>query len=325
MNTDITNSFTAADAIPIKILLDDNLTKSIRMGTIPPIHAQLIPTNKCNLNCNYCSCRKRDRNLEMDFEMAKKVIDKLKDLGCKAVTITGGGSPLLYSHIKELIDYFFIKDIKIGLVTNGLLLGKQQNLHKVAWCRISHADDRDFGTEYKAMLSEVVMANSDVDWAFSYVLSPVPNFPLIGKIVNFANEYNFTHVRIVADILNNDKIDVMQAKQYLLASEIDDSKVVYQGRNNPSRGGNCYICYLKPTITPDFRIGGCCGFQYSLDPPSLDLPNELCIGSALELDKIYSGVQKPFNGSICKKCYYMNYNTILTGLMSKNIKHKEFI
>lgn len=320
-------SYTAADSIPIKVLMDDDLITSIKQdGIIKPIHIQIIPTNRCNLNCSFCSCSVRTKDQELDFELMKKIIDKCKNLGTKAVTITGGGEPILYRHFNEMIDYFDNKGIKIGLVTNGIGLHKVdiEKLNKVTWCRISNGDERTFDDKYSDMLSSVVTNASKVDWAFSHVLSDNPNLELIGKMVNFSNLHNFTHVRLVSDLFRPEDISMKGIKDYLAENNISDKLVVYQNRKNYTRGGDCYIGYLKPLIGADAKVYLCCGVQYALDPPTYDLPQELCLGDAINIDKIIKDSSSPANGHICVKCYYMNYNIILKSMMSK-IDHKEFL
>ena len=158
-NIDIKTSFTAADSIPIKVLLDkDIIHHASAHNKLIPIHIQFLPTNKCNLKCEFCSCSERNKSQEIDFDKAKRIINKCKQLGTKAVTITGGGEPLLYDKFNELIDYFSDKEIQIGLVSNGLLLDRadQAVLNKVTWCRISNSDERKFNDVYKKRLSKEI-------------------------------------------------------------------------------------------------------------------------------------------------------------------------
>jgi len=68
---DIKTSFTAADSMPLKVLLDKDLVHHAHHDNrLTPVHIQFLPTNKCNMNCDFCSCAERDQNLEMDFELA---------------------------------------------------------------------------------------------------------------------------------------------------------------------------------------------------------------------------------------------------------------
>lgn len=323
--TDIEISYTAADTIPLKMLLNRNIVNNATSGVVIPVHLQLIPTNKCNRSCNFCSCSERDKTLELSFEKLKKIIDKCSKLGTKAVTITGGGEPLLYYKFEELINYLHSKNIKIGLVTNGMLLYqyKKETYDKITWCRISNGDDREFNDIYKNMLKKVIIECPDVDWAFSHVVSQKPNLNEIMKIIEFANENNFTHVRLVADLFEPQKVDIEEVHKQI-STEVDDSKVIYQGRKEFTKGDDCYICYLKPVIGADGKLYTCCGAQYALKNVSRDLPKELCLGDAEDIDKVIASSSKPFDGSKCVKCYYSTYNKILKSMLS-NINHKEFV
>ena len=77
-NIDIKTSYTAADSIPLKLLLDKDLIgHAVAHKKLLPIHIQLLPTNRCNLNCKFCSCSARSKTLELDFDLAK-IIDMCK-------------------------------------------------------------------------------------------------------------------------------------------------------------------------------------------------------------------------------------------------------
>ena len=142
-------------------------------------------------------------------------------------------------------------------------------------------------------------------------------------IINFANENNFTHVRLVADLLMPHRIDMYET-QSILSQTVDDTKVVYQSRDNPSQGGDCYICYLKPIISADCKIYACCGAQYALKEPSKHMPEELCMGHAYDLGKIIADSNKPFDGRVCHRCYYSGYNKILKNMLT-HTDHSKFL
>jgi MoaA/NifB/PqqE/SkfB family radical SAM enzyme len=320
-------SYTAASAIPVKILLDDDLLYNIKKyKRIIPIHVQLNPTNVCNLNCKFCSCSERDRNLELPYIKICDIMRKFRDLGCKAVTITGGGEPLLHPKINEIIKFIAKIGIKVGLVSNGIEIKrlKQDTLNKITWIRISLGDDRVVTNEFWKNLEDVVYLGRKVDWSFSYVLTDKPNFRLIEQMIAFANENRFTHIRIVNDIFNADKISIDPVKNYIKQRKINDSLVIYQDRGTWTSGSKkCWISLLKPVVGADGYIYPCCGTQYALANPSRDYEKTMRMGKVEDIKKIINE-QKCFNGSVCVKCYYHNYNYILDALLS-DIKHGEFV
>ncbi len=230
-------------------------------------------------------------------------------------------SALCHPGLADMIDEFVACGIKVGLVTNGLLLGRLERrdaIRHLTWCRISHSDDREFDEAYEEALYQIV--GSTTDWAFSYVLSDEPNLSTIRNVVEFANLHEFTHVRIVSDILNPQTENIETVRTALAGI---DSRVIYQSRDNPEVGHDCRICYIKPVICPDWSIGPCCGYQYALDPPARDLPPEMKIGDARKLSELYGAHRPPLDFG-CQRCYYMSYNRLL-GSVVGNIDHQEFV
>jgi len=308
------SSFTSADSLPVKLMRNANA------AALRPVHVQWIPTNRCNLRCTFCSCEDRNRDLEMDLAKAKGVIGNLAGLGCEAVTITGGGEPLMYPGLGEMIEEFTAFGIRVGLVTNGLLLhqASKQLLSMLTWCRISNSDEREWTPGYAATLERA--ATVDVDWAFSHVVSPRPNYEGIRRIVQFANEHDFTHVRLVSDILDAGNVDLEPVRKSLVGI---DERVVYQDRSQPVPWKNdCWIGYVKPVIGPDWAIYPCCGVQYAIEPMARDLPPSMAMGSALDLAALYDS-PRPWRFP-CVRCYYTFYNQALSAMVS-TVQHREFI
>lgn len=318
-------SYTAAGSLPLKVIMNDAVRNTTREGWIPPIHLQLNPTNRCNLDCDICSCSGRDKNLELNIETQLEIIDRCLALGTQSVTITGGGEPLLYPHFKELVEHCQNSGIKVGLVTNGILLGRVDKhiLNMLTWCRISHADGRHFTKQYADYLADV-MLRVPIDWAFSYVVSTQPQHEDITRLVHFAKNKGATHVRLVSNIFLVDRVPMDSVRSYLSNHGIDDRLVIYQGRQVYTRGMDCYICYLKPVIGADGKLYTCCGAQYALSGDYRDYPPELCLGDALDIKSVIEHSSHPFDGSICEKCYYGDYNNILAAMLSP-VRHEEFV
>ncbi len=321
-------SYTAASSLPLKILLDKELVESIQKNKkILPRHIQLNPINACTQNCSWCSCSNRDKTLEMGFVKILNLMIKFKKLGTKSVTITGGGEPLIHPKINDILHGIYNLGIDIGLVTNADLIYKlkEDDLKRIIWMRISLGDGRKINDDYWASLSKVVKRGSNIDYSFSYVIaSEKPDYNLIKEMIDFTNKNGFTHIRMVNDIFNADKLgDTMKKLREKLKKEgVDDSKVIYQDRGTWTNGvKNCWISLLKPVVTADGKLGACCGEQYMTDPPKRDYVGDF--GTIEDIDEIWKN-QIPYNGKKCVKCYYNNYNILLSTLLEE-IKHKEFV
>jgi len=316
-------SYTAASTLPVKLLQNAFVINRIRAGYIPPQHVQLNPTNRCNLKCDFCSCSERDKKTEFDLEKLLLVMAQFKKLGCQAVTITGGGEPLLYPDINVLLKTLKDLQIQSGLVTNGTQFDKLVNYKDIVWCRISSSDDREPVWEG---IEDAVRKGPNIDWAFSHVLTSTPDWSRLCRLVSFANKNNFTHIRIVADLLDIDlaSAQVKQARSHLYVQGVDDSKVIYQDRAEFVKGRKkCGISLLKPVVGADGGIYPCCGVQYAQDPPGRDMVESMRMGTLDDIDRIWKE-QIAFDGSICSRCYYDDYNSALD-LLTMPLSHKEFI
>lgn len=317
------NSYISASAFPIKLLLN-NIMKD---NKIKPYHIQLYPTNLCNLSCEFCSCANRNKKDILDYEYIKKILTTSKLLGCEAVTISGGGEPTLHPNINKIIKYINFLDISIGMTTNGKSISNVDPiiLNNLTWCRISHSDDREWNKKYISSISDYIVDCPDVDWSFSYVVTKNLDLNMLSELVHFSNEYGLTHVRLVSDLLDLDNIESMdKIKEHLKLEGINDSIVIYQGRKEYTKGTQkCLISLLKPVINADGNIYPCCGVQYALEEPSRDCNTIMSMGKADSLFDIYNN-QEFFDGTICDRCYYNEYNILLNQL-TEDVKHKEFL
>ena len=308
-------SYSAASVFPSKLLHN----KLFEDGKIKPLHIQIIPTNSCNLNCSFCSCSDRDKLRFLTIEQMKKIIDISAKRGTKAMTITGGGEPLMHLKLNELIDYAYEKGIQSGLVTNGVLLSRLKYHEGLTWCRISSSDDR---TPAYESISKAIKINPKTDWAFSHVVTRKPDYSLIKGLVRFANECEFSHVRLVSDLFDLDNVpDMKDIKNKI--KPLNDRLVIYQGRKDSSPGtSGCYISLLKPIISPE-GVFPCCGAQYAIMGQPKDMVDAMKMGEVADLAKIIDN-HKPFDGSKCEVCYYSQYNKALGKILDKP-EHLEFV
>lgn len=91
-----------------------------------PIFIVLVTNNRCNLDCTYCYGNYGKKKDYKDYSTKEllKIIDELKDLGSRLITMHGGES-LLRRDIGEIINYAKHKGFYIGFNTNGYLVPKK--------------------------------------------------------------------------------------------------------------------------------------------------------------------------------------------------------
>ncbi|MBC8488509.1 MAG: radical SAM protein [Bacteroidetes bacterium] len=296
------DSYACSVTVPVKICFTTIATDD---GKIIPRHATIFPTNICNLNCPFCSHADCDRKSSIDFQYLKEMIKEGRYLGLNAITLSGGGEPLCYSDIIKLLQFIQQQNIKIGLITNGSLLHSIPKvvLHNLTWCRISMSDTRD-------MLDNRIIdiiKSVDITWGYNYILTENPNKQLLLELLKQAAQLNFEYFRITTDQHNNN----------IKSLDITLPKFAYFFNRNirMRRGKECYIGLLKPTINADGFIYPCC------HPTTMKGLNSQHI-IAKSFQELYDK-QPVFDGHICSKCPFMEYNEILNKL--KSITHTAFL
>jgi len=323
VNTDRVASFTAASAFPLKVIQNRACRNGV--GRIIPVHVQFNPTNACNLNCSFCSCSNRKKTEKMRLEEFQGMIRMFAGLGTKALTITGGGEPMLHPNINEIIRASVECGVQVGLVTNGVFAGNLSMARMKfppKWIRVSVSDDRDVDGLFKSLLPVISTIGSD--WAFSYVLTRAPDYDKLRAIVKFAEDHGFCHVRVVADLFDIGAVPNMEVVRSELSFSSGEALVIYQGRKEFVLGrASCLISLLKPVIGPDGGVWPCCGVQYALNDPSRDLETSMRMGDWRDFPLIMEE-QFAFDGSRCVRCYYDEYNRVL-GMLTVPLEHREFV
>ncbi len=86
---------------------------------------------ECNLRCDWCYAKKTkfEKKDEINYDDACKIVDLVSELNVKTIILIGG-EPTLYSHIFELVKYIKNKNIRVVIVTNGILLSNENILKK---------------------------------------------------------------------------------------------------------------------------------------------------------------------------------------------------
>ena len=93
-------------------------------------------TNKCNLNCSFCSKIKRPKR-EMNLNEFKEILNKIHNY-TDYIYLHIKGEPLLNNNIIDMINEAAKYNLKVNLTTNGMLfskyakeLGNCKNLNKI--------------------------------------------------------------------------------------------------------------------------------------------------------------------------------------------------
>ncbi|KKL64498.1 hypothetical protein LCGC14_2164380 [marine sediment metagenome] len=313
-----TESFLAASALPIKLL---QCEEAVQNGRIRPIHLQLIPTNRCNVNCPWCSCRNVSRSEELDDETLWNIANSFARWGARAVTITGGGEPTLHKGLPRLIGNMGRLGYKIGLVTNGLVIPEELIAvgENITWMRVSSASGTIPPVARRAAAAARAFPTTDL--GISYTITAemdIDDAILAAETV--CDISSLTHVRFVPDLTDVEAADPSMKELEAKLGGLSP-KIIFQQRKEWTKGQTCHLGLLKPLVGADGYVYPCCGVQYAgiPDTTSWTMPPEARMCHWEDFDKAQT-----FDGTQCSKCYYDDYNTILD-LMVAKVGHGDFV
>lgn len=180
---------------PYKIVWFNEKLESFANGeVIAPIYVRIKPTNRCLHNCYFCvyrsefsqmhdTCNKTD---QLSKEKLLETVDDLKNIGTKAVTLTGGGEPLFHPNITEIIDRINKIGLDNSVITNGQLLSgeRAEALKNAKWIRVSmdYHDEDSFeksrrvpsklmGEIFKNIRNFAKIKNKNCDLAVNFIVT----------------------------------------------------------------------------------------------------------------------------------------------------------
>lgn len=300
--------------IPYKMMLNKTLMSEILLNqNLSPIHAVLIPTNRCNLKCSFCNCANRNVFEEMDLDTAYHVIDAMTKLGIKVMTLSGGGEPLLHPDIIQIIQYIKSRGIEIGLVTNGTNIQILEELpeNAIEWCRISFGDERDKVFDICEQALKLHAKNIINKVGFSYIYSKDKSHSTLNDVLKCLENEEIFYLKIMPNQYD-DVVDLNGIEKH--------KKILIVNPDSHAFEGCCLMPLVKPIINVDGYVYPCCDKQYEDEAKSYKQENAICHYTKYERfvreneGKIYS----------CSKCYHFYGNEYLR-MTKEEILHADWI
>ena len=208
---------------------------------VAPVHIRVKPMNLCNHNCWYCAYRTDNVILGEDMDEKdqipkKKMIElahEFVEMGIKAVTFSGGGEPLLYKPLPEIIEILAKGDIRIASLTNGSnLKGKVADAFAKhgTWIRVSIDawDDESYVKSRGAKKNDFSKLIENIKAFTDRKSSCVLGVSLI------VGDNNYNHIAEVCTLLK--------------ASGADHVKISGAVVSNESTGNNSYHKSIKDEV-----------------------------------------------------------------------------
>jgi MoaA/NifB/PqqE/SkfB family radical SAM enzyme len=299
--------YTSSD---VKMLQHLDRLKDMQEGKVRPITLQIAPTDKCNLNCPFCSVKERAMK-EWKFSSLMSAIDTFHSMGIKAVEITGGGDPTMYPQINELIEYCFMKGLKIGMITNGVALRKnvsQENLDRLTWLRISlNSLDQMYSIDIPTIKG---------DLGFSYVYNDMSSRRKLLAMQAVKNMHKGKFLRVVPNCLSTTEIE--NFKQMARSLQPIYKNMFFQVKDY-SKPKRCMFGYLKPFLNSDGYVYHCSAIP--LLNRKFDEHFRICHWSKAK--KAWEAA-KWFDTKKCGICFFRQQNELLEDVLAE-VPHKEWV
>jgi MoaA/NifB/PqqE/SkfB family radical SAM enzyme len=256
-----------------------------------PISLMIMPTNSCNLNCDFCSNAKRDKTEFLKLDQIQVV---LSSLDVRAVELTGGGDPLCHPLIGEIItEIWGYRGIQVGLITNGLnLTSIEREMNSLHWLRISLNGIID---SKKSVPFEVIPKHLYVGTTYILHSNSPPDYLDQIKAILAANP-QLQYCKICGDTRRKEHTDRIESK---------GEKIYFYDRE--CRDGNkspCYLGSIKPVLAPNGKLYACSNLV--LRTGAYEAEDAIDFESILEYT--------PYNCK-CESCFLWKRNAIVSKLL----------
>jgi hypothetical protein len=303
----------------IKLLRHGEVLAKLNQGIPTPVSLQVAPTEKCTLDCLFCSVANREYKFVFDWPKLKDALTTFFKLGVQTVEITGGGDPLLYPQLNEMIGHCLDNKKKVGLITNGIGINKlidKYLLQRMSWIRIS-ANTLDYRDQLD--LPEGFGGTLGFSYCWTENLSTESQLLRVKEIAE-ANDVKY--IRLVPNCLSTDEEMIKWDNLLIPMTEKLGDPIFYQPKNfkSPDR---CFLGYIKPFLYCDEYVYPCSSTVLN---PSADkqFNSSFRWYHYTDTEKIYS---EPMSSIVdtkrCPHCVFSEQNKSLDYAINKH-EHEEF-
>ena len=263
-------------------------------------------TNKCNLNCTFCSevKRKKEKITLENFEEIIKKINNYTDY----IYLHVKGEPLLHPEIDKILDIAEKYNLKVNLTTNGTLfpnvvdkIKDKKALHKI---NFSLHSENNYKNYLENIFENVKKLSTDTVaiyrlWTLNNNELDKKSQEIVEKIKNFYNldEKTYKNLKTKNNIKISSTIYVDKDNEFTWPDNIEDEL---------SPLGYCHALKTHIAILVDGTVVPCC----------LDSNASIPLGNIYDntLEEIinnerYKNLQKSFQNrkpceSLCRRCTF---------------------
>ncbi len=280
-------------------------------GPCVPVTFFVSPTNRCQLRCPQCLYGGKDNALELDTDALARFVECTATMGVKAWELTGGGEPLLYPSINDLLRRLAELGIAVGLMTNGLALDRLDHPEDLRWIRVSlHGMNQD----EKWLAGNIHAVRGTVKTTCCW-LATEANLPQLGNVWRLARDHGWT-VKIEVDWFLADRQKARQlywSIDGLLDGRWGCYPNVFLDPQVPEynrRPGPCYMHLVKPFLYSDGWVYSCpCAVG-----PNRDVAEEFRVCRMEDVTAYYLAPPKSVERT-CQVCKYQAMNAAAEAIL----------
>ncbi len=349
---------------PDKVLAhEDLLRKFVNGETFRPIHMRIGIMGACNMRCNFCNFHSPNEENFYDLfsfkdaiptDKSVKLMREFAESGGRAVTFCGSGECTIHRGYTEICAAGHEAGLRIGLITNGSRLHKQQiadcviNTH--TWVRIglnagteatfneiTRDRERTFTTFFKAVsrLREQAV-DPEFRIGFNFVITR-QNYKEIVQAAQAVRDSGAHYVRFEPEFyssMGHETIEEVMAEVSASLSEVAalsseefeisvpklDRGPMDQVEEVEGDFEHCHYSRFVTAVGADGNLYPC---------PQVHLNSRYLIGNVLEdgyLPVLEGGPRAEWEASnprrtdLCKSCFYRPQNELLEWLRRGQIK-----
>ncbi|CUW38014.1 Putative radical SAM domain protein [Magnetospirillum sp. XM-1] len=197
-----------------------------RREVVAPVHIRIKPVNHCNHNCWYCAYRVDNLQLGNDIDLRDRIPEAklmeiagdIVEMGVKAVTFSGGGEPLIYKALPEVVERLATGGVRVAALTNGSnLAGRMAEAFAThgTWLRVSLDgwDDASYSksrgvpegafTRLLDNMRRFVALGSPCLLGTSFIVGK-DNAAHLYDVCSMLKDVGVNHVKVAAAVVSND-------------------------------------------------------------------------------------------------------------------------
>jgi len=335
----------------LKCLAQADKINKILDGSMPyPTCAQVDVTNICNHHCVWCFYQSfKDREtVQMPTKKVLSLIDELHSLGVKSILFTGGGEPLMHPDICKILRYAKKLDFKIGMSTNGGMLGDVEIQNTILECNTYLRVSLDAGTDkvhsklhgvplgsYSKILSNIKSMNerrtTDITIGYAFLIGNENYFDIDSAVWNaVSNGFDYIQFRpIIGSEISNEARAVADYKIKEMKGLYFDFNILgtvdrfVETKTNDKCFTKCRATPLITIIGADQKVYLCCQWRGNLKYVVGDISNK----SFKEVwdSEHHRKLVESIDVKKCYPCKYKNYNIVIEEVFVKNKMHVDFL